>query len=518
MMVGLLQLPHLRPVFAETDGYTWAGAQCVDGTNCSTTYNWGYSLPCPSIDPHCLSYPYPNGTNPTAGIDDTWGYGVRNCTSYVAWKINQVFGKNISGWGDAKNWADSTHGYTVDNTPSKDAIAVWQTGGGGHGHVAYVYAVNTVNGVKVASLDEYNSGYPLNYNNNPPTLQWGLFYSGRTTASNSAGTPYRYIHIGTPSGGIGYSRLAALQYNTEIDVFKRGGDNAIWKDTWQPANNAWSGWNSLGGVLASDPVAIKYNTEMDVFAIASNGQVVKDTWNGSSWSNWNSLGGTMVGTPSAVQDGSSEMDVYARGTNNQIYKDTWNGSTWSGWNSLGGSIAGNPKAMIYGGSEMDVWARGTDGALWKDGWNGSSWGGFSSMGSSIVGDPAAIQYNSEMDVYANTPSGELFKRTWNGSSWSSWIGMPGVTFSGSPAALQYNTEMDVYARGANDSYIYKNTWQPSNNTRSGWTSLGGNEAGDPTAIQYSTEMDVYATNYAKNTDKDTWLPANNNWSGFTALL
>ena len=91
---------------------------------------------------------------------------------------------------------------------------------------------------------------------------------------------------------------------------------------------------------------------------------------------------------------------------------------------------------------------------------------------------------SEMDVYVNTSSGELFKRTWNGSLWSSWIGMPGGTFAGSPAALQYNSEMDVYARGTNDSHIYKDTWQPSNNTWSGWNSLGGNEAGDPTAIQY----------------------------------
>src|SRR5438034_887621 len=89
MVVGLLQLPHLRPVFASyPDSYPWSAAPVLDVSK----YDWGYGQ-CPPNDTGCYTLPYPEGSShPTAGMADPWGYGLRNCTSYVAWKINQVFG------------------------------------------------------------------------------------------------------------------------------------------------------------------------------------------------------------------------------------------------------------------------------------------------------------------------------------------------------------------------------------------------------------------------------------------
>lgn len=377
------------------------------------------------------------------------------------------------------------------------------TNEGTYGHVMLV---DSISGNTISVVDQ-NAG---DGGRDTVSFSNGSLSDGSYTFSGVVHSPNDTLS----GGGTTYSSTpAALQFGTEMDVFKRGGDNAIWKDTWQSGGSSWSGWNSLGGTIASDPVAVAYGSEMDVFAIASNGQVVKDTWNGTSWSGWNSLGGTMTGTPSAVVYG-SEMDVYARNPNdNKIWIDTWNGSSWGGWSNLGAAtFSGNPKAMVYG-SEMDVWARGSDNALWKDTWNGSSWGGFSSMGGTISGDPVAIQYYSEMDVYANTPGGQMFKQTWNGTSWSGWVGMGGTTFVGSPGALQYGSEMDVYIR-ASDGHIYKDTWNTV--TWSGWNSLGGNESGNPTSIQYGSEMDVYVTNSNNNIDKDTWNGST--WGGFSALL
>src|SRR5260370_13975991 len=171
--------------------------------------------------------------------------------------------------------------------------------------------------------------------------------------------------------------------------------------------------------MSGIPEAVKYSSEMDVFVKGIDGCLWKDTWNGSSWSGFSSLGGTLARDPSPVAFG-SELDVFIRSSvDAYVWKIAWNGSSWSGWNALGGTYAGITVGLAFG-SEMDVYVRGNDGALWKDTWNGSSWSGFNSLGGVVVGDPAAIQYNSEMDVYVWGTTGAIWKQTWNGSSWSGW--------------------------------------------------------------------------------------------------
>jgi hypothetical protein len=48
-----------------------------------------------------------------------------------------------------------------------------------------------------------------------------------------------------------------------LDVFVRGGDNALWHKWFQ---NGWSGWESLGGYLTSSPAAASWSYgRIDVF-------------------------------------------------------------------------------------------------------------------------------------------------------------------------------------------------------------------------------------------------------------
>ena len=183
-----IQVLHTNHAYADDGGYPWVGATPLYPY--PPDYDWGYYPSCPSGDTGCMSLPVSYNGN-TYGAADPWVYYVRNCTSYVAWKIAQVFpGTNISGWGDAYKWSSNAPSNEVHAasgyTPQVGDIAQWV----GHDHVAYVYAVN--NGV--ASFYEYNSGYPKDQNGN---LQWGLFYSGFTSANYPIGGPDNYIHIGT---------------------------------------------------------------------------------------------------------------------------------------------------------------------------------------------------------------------------------------------------------------------------------------------------------------------------------
>ncbi|SGO70005.1 Soluble lytic murein transglycosylase precursor [Mycobacterium tuberculosis] len=104
---------------------------------------------------------YPYKTANTSGAD-RWGFYIRQCTSFVAWRLNEAgipFHNTMKGgrFGNAENWADNARrlGYTVNNKPAVGAVAQWNAGAFGHsgyGHVAYVTAVD---GSKI-TIEEYN--------------------------------------------------------------------------------------------------------------------------------------------------------------------------------------------------------------------------------------------------------------------------------------------------------------------------------------------------------------------------
>lgn len=105
------------------------------------------------------NYPYKNAS--TSGVD-RWKFYNRQCTSFVAWRLNDAgieFHNFMKGgrFGNAENWAKNARkiGFKVNKTPKPGAVAQWDAGAFGHsywGHVAYV---TQVDGAKV-TIEEYN--------------------------------------------------------------------------------------------------------------------------------------------------------------------------------------------------------------------------------------------------------------------------------------------------------------------------------------------------------------------------
>jgi surface antigen len=110
-------------------------------------------------------YPWPH-----ANINELspLGYVYRNCTDFVAWRLNRDAGITTAPWkytwgnltslgGNAIDWKKNwrANGWTTSNIPIPGAVAWWGTDGGPSGHVAYVQAVNLNNTV---TLEEYNWG------------------------------------------------------------------------------------------------------------------------------------------------------------------------------------------------------------------------------------------------------------------------------------------------------------------------------------------------------------------------
>lgn len=125
------------------------------------TYPWNASN-CPMggyVNGVWLDYASTFGADGNGG--DGHGYGCRQCTSYVAWKIGQKTGIYPS-WGNAKDFATKAMaaGYKEVQTPVTGSIAVStkSTTYNPYGHVAWVESnPYPSNGKSVIRVSEYNN-------------------------------------------------------------------------------------------------------------------------------------------------------------------------------------------------------------------------------------------------------------------------------------------------------------------------------------------------------------------------
>ena len=122
---------------------------------------------------------YPSSYKSSCGKQDAWKFVRCQCTSFVAWRVNErlgvEFGNYYKGvhWGDAKGWDEAAKkaGVKVDDRPVAGAVAQSSEK---KGHVAWVTGVS---GGKV-EVEEYNWGKDEGY--------------GRRTVAKGE---FRYIHL-----------------------------------------------------------------------------------------------------------------------------------------------------------------------------------------------------------------------------------------------------------------------------------------------------------------------------------
>jgi surface antigen len=125
---------------------------------------------------------------PQDSLVDPWRFYNRECTSFVAWRLNSenlvAFDDYWQGqhWGNASHWKSAAVALDipVDNHPSRGAVAWWSAGSAGSsvGHVAWVETV----GDGAITVEEYNY------------LHRGG-YDTRTISSSSSLWPSGFIHI-----------------------------------------------------------------------------------------------------------------------------------------------------------------------------------------------------------------------------------------------------------------------------------------------------------------------------------
>jgi surface antigen len=163
-------------------------------------YDDAAPAPCAPPGPAFAGDDYPfKDTDPGKTKTDPWGFYVRQCTSWVAWRMNQVNGffhntmwnAGVSGrWGNAGTWDDNAKKlhYDVDHEAKAGAVAEWEPNNPvlkssdpkapkPVGHVAYVLSVSPDG--RTIVVEDYNGfkhdgeSFKLRYNQSTLSLDDG---------------------------------------------------------------------------------------------------------------------------------------------------------------------------------------------------------------------------------------------------------------------------------------------------------------------------------------------------------
>jgi hypothetical protein len=67
----------------------------------------------------------------------------------------------------------------------------------------------------------------------------------------------------------------------------------------------------------------------------TDGAMWANAWTGSGWSGWYTLGGLLASAPDVGTLGTSQLTTAARGSDGLIWLNSLASSRWSGWYLLG---------------------------------------------------------------------------------------------------------------------------------------------------------------------------------------
>jgi surface antigen len=223
--------------------------------------------------PGVNDYPYANSLPDQS---DAWNLLTRECTSFVAWRLNHDDGipfTNFYGgvtWGNAGNWANAARavGIPVNGTPTIGSVAEFPPfvdGALDFGHVAWVIGVGngTVTVEDYNFADAYNGGTRFNYGQhvvNTAGLNF-IHFTGGSGGGYVTGTVRANPNLSVRSGPTtGYGIVGTVAFNSRVNIscYNVGTTvSAGWPDgsTW--TTNVWDGLrnNSTGkfnGTYVSD--------------------------------------------------------------------------------------------------------------------------------------------------------------------------------------------------------------------------------------------------------------------------
>lgn len=104
---------------------------------------------------------------PNGEIMDSWGNGIRQCTSWVSWRLYTDLHYKTDRWGEAYLWVEKapTVGLIVDKIPSLNSAMVDDTFY--PGHIMWVEKLNPDGTIHVSQYNADGKGFYSEEDRNP---------------------------------------------------------------------------------------------------------------------------------------------------------------------------------------------------------------------------------------------------------------------------------------------------------------------------------------------------------------
>jgi hypothetical protein len=295
-----------------------------------------------------------------------------------------------------------------------------------------------------------------------------------------------------------------------LDVFVRGGNDALYHKASTDNGTTWSDWDPLGGVLSSDPAAVSWGTGRIDVVVRGGTQLWHKAYDSSQngWTDWDALGGTATSGPAIASRGPGNLDVIVNG-GATLWQKSYSSSSgaWTGWGSLGPAFTSDPAAVSWGPGRLDIFGRGADNTLMHRAWDqNTGWSAWESLGGNCASGPAvASDAPGHLDVFVRGGA-YLWRKSYRSETgWSDWLNL-GTNIASDPEAIASGGQISLFGQGGDGSLVTSHEASIAAPTRVPQDDVGQffhhNDGTHPPPISYGRGAGTVLDTCAPDEDKD----------------
>ncbi len=214
-----------------------------------------------------------------------------------------------------------------------------------------------------------------------------------------------------PAVGLSASRPAVISWAApRMDIFVRGGDNAVWHRLW--TGTTYLPWASTGGNVQSGIGAATWGPErVDLFAVGFDQGLWARTYD-TQWRGWRHLGIRARNAPGAVATARGRVHIAFRGTTNRLHHIVCNGN--DNCEAAPDPVAHPGPNRVAEPNRLDIFYRSGN-SLQLVRCNGTVCNGATghhpvSLGPSINSGIAITREGARLDVFARGSDGRIWHR------------------------------------------------------------------------------------------------------------
>jgi surface antigen len=446
------------------------GATVEDAANPSTAH--ADTLSYPNYDMPCEHYPY-NTAGACANYDwgpihtETYndpsenssrGYAYRNCTDFVAWKIDSLGGDVPHTLGNGGQWYGNAPASERSLTPAAGDAAVEP---GNPGHVAFIDSVNADGTITVEEYNEHEDGTGDTRTGYPASMGFTRFVDFGVTPSGPVSE--------TPPNPFKPNYLAAsTNADGEIELFGVGTDNKVyWTQQTAPNTDSWTNWGAINADVDSVAAGVAADGSIYEFGVASNGSVYyryQETPGLNDWSDEQSIDANVAGPISVATNPDGTMELYAVGTNEELYwtrEDGDNEASWGNWGEINAGAIGSAATENEDGRLSEFIVGTNDEVYYRDqGTAGEDdYGDEQSIASTVNGQIAAVTNPTDgsIELFATGTNGDIYwtrQSTPSTDTWNNW-GEINAGATSLAAAVNEDGSVEEFTIGSNGEVYYR---------------------------------------------------------------